>query len=170
MSDKKYKFFMQACDINGNPITPPEDYPEEDKYLFGEIELEAVFKGLMYVKCVGLNSIGKVKNIYTETYSDADRLRVFMPQEVKNEETVVTLTLVFVGEQRNEVRDRFNDYIRQGYHKYFDTARYKEFVFFIKDELPIGEEMWYGSTPYLKCDYKLQNIKGKTEDRKKENN
>lgn len=170
MSDKKYNFYMQACDINGNPITPPEDCPEEDKYLFEEIELETEFEGLRYVKCTGLNTIGKVKNIYTETYGDADRLRVYMPKEVKNEETVVTLTLVFVGEERNEVRDRFNDYIRQGYHKYFDDARYKEFVFFIKDELPIGEEMWYGSTPYLKCDYKLQNIKGKTKDRKKENN
>lgn len=170
MSDKKYNFYMQACDINGNPITPPEDYPEEDKYLFEENELETVFEGLRYVKCEGLNTIGKVKNIYTETYSDADRLRVFMPKEVKNEETVVTLTLVFVGEKRNEVRDRFNDYIRQGYHKYFDDARNKEFVFFIKDELPIGEEMWCGSTPYLKCNYKLQNIKGKTEDRKQENN
>jgi hypothetical protein len=162
MSDKEYYFYMQACDINGNPITPPEGCPEEDKYLFEEIELETVFEGLLYVKCAGLNSIGKVKNIYTETYSDADRLRVYMPKEVKNEETVVTLTLVFVGEKRNEVRDNFNEYIRQGFHKYWDTARNKEFVFFVQDELPIGEEMWYGSTPYLQCDYKLQNIKGKT--------
>lgn len=170
MSDKEYNFYMQACDINGNKITPPEDCPEEDKYLFDEIELETEFKGLLYIKCAGLNSIGKVKNIYTETYSDADRLRVFMPKEVKNEETVVTLTLVFVGEKRNEVRDSFNNYIRQGFHKYWDDARNKEFVFFVKDELPIGEEMWHGSTPYLRCDYKLQNVKGKTEDRKKENN
>lgn len=166
MSEKEYNFYMQACDIDGNKITLPEGYQGEDKFLLeNEIELEDYFKGLLYIKCVGLNSIGKVKNIYTETYSDADRLRVFMPKEVKNEETVVTLTLVFQGENRNEVRDSFNDYIRQGFHKYWDTARNKEFVFFIKDELPIGEEMWYGSTPYLQCDYKLQNVKGKTKNR-----
>ena len=150
MSDTEYKFYMQSCDINGNEL---EETPKD---------LEKDFVGLLYSKCVGLNTIGKVKNIYTETYSDADRLRVYMPTDVKNEETVVTLTLVFVGEKRNEVRDEFNEYIRNGFHKYWDTARYKEFVFFIKDELPIGEEMWYGSKPYLRCEYKLQNVKGKT--------
>lgn len=170
MSEAKYQFYMQACDINGNKKIAPENYPEEDRKLIEEaIDLEDYFKGLLYIKCVGLNSIGKVKNIYTETYSDADRLRVFMPKEVKNEETVVTLTLVFEGKERNKVRDSFNNYIRQGFHKYWDTARYKEFVFFVKDELPIGEEMWHGSTPYLRCDYKLQNVKGKTEIHKNEN-
>lgn len=164
MSDKEYNFYMQACDINGNKITPPEDCPEEDKYLFDEIELETEFKGLLYIKCAGLNSIGKVKNIYTETYSDADRLRVFMPKEVKNEETVVTLTLVFVGENRFETFDKFNNYIKSGLKKYRDTARKKWFVFYISDEIIIGEEMWYGSTPYIKCDYKLRNIYGKTFD------
>lgn len=170
MSEAKYQFYMQACDINGNKKIAPENYPEEDRKLIEEaIDLEDYFKGLLYIKCVGLNSIGKVKNIYTETYSDADRLRVFMPQEVKNEETVVTLILVFVGEKRNEVRDNFNEYIRQGFHKYWDTARNKEFVFFVQDELPIGEEMWHGSKPYLKCEYKLRNVKGKTTIHENEN-
>lgn len=158
MSDTEYKFYMQSCDINGNEL---EETPKD---------LEKDFVGLLYSKCVGLNTIGKVKNIYTETYSDADRLRVYMPTDVKNEETVVTLTLVFVGEKRNEVRDKFNEYIRNGFHKYWDTARYKEFVFFIKDELPIGEEMWYGSKPYLRCEYKLQNVKGKTKIHEQEKN
>lgn len=165
MSEAKYDFYMQACDIDGNGITLPEDYQGDDRELLeNEINLEEYFKGLSYLKCEGLNSIGKVKNIYTETYSDADRLRVFIPQEVKNEETVVTLTLVFVGENRFETFDNFNNYIKSGLRKYRDTARKKWFVFYIKEEILIGEEMWYGSTPYIKCDYKLRNIYGKTFD------
>lgn len=164
MSKSQYKFYMQACDIDGNKMMFPPNYPEEDKELIeNAIDLEEYFEGLRYCKCVGIDTIGKVKNIYTETYSDSERMRVYMPEEIKNEATTIVLTLFFLGENRASVRDRFNEYVRHGFHKYWDSARMKEFIFFIQDELPIGEEMWYGSTPYLKCDYKLQNVKGKTE-------
>ena len=85
-----------------------------------------------------------------------------MPDEITNETTKVILTLVFVGDDRFDVRDRFNDYIRHGFHKYWDTARKRSFVFYVDGELPIGEEKWYGSKPYLSCEYTLNNINGKT--------
>lgn len=164
MSESQYQFYMQACDIDGNKMACPPDYTGEDKELIeNAIDLEEYFEGLHYLKCVGIDTIGKAKNIYTETYSDSERMRVYMPEDIKNEATTIVLTLAFFGKNRAYTRDRFNEYVRHGFHKYWDTARMKEFIFFIKDELPIGEEMWYGSMPYLKCDYKLQNVKGKTE-------
>lgn len=149
MSD--YKFYMQECYIHG---VPTENAEIKD--------LEADFDGLLYVKCEGIDTIGKAKNIYEETYSDADRLRVFHPSEVMNEATTIVLTLLFAGENRASVRDLFNEYIRKGYHKYWDTARNKEFVFYVKDELSVAEEKWHGGKPYLKCEYKLRNVQGKT--------
>lgn len=164
MSDKNYKFFMQPCDINGTPTTDDPEYIADLEESFNELSDEGDVLGeLRYSRCEGIDNIGKVKNIYTETYSDADRLRVYIPEIVQNEPTVITLTLFFFGKERALVRDNFNEYIRHGFHKYWDDARNKEFVFFVQDELPIGEEMWYGSKPYLKCEYKLRNVKGKTE-------
>ena len=156
-----YKFYMQRCDKYGSPMSVPDGTPNKD-LLENPIDLESYFVGLLYRSCQGLNTIGKAKNIYTETYSDADGTRVFVPDEITNETTKVILTIVFVGDDRFDVRDRFNDYIRHGFHKYWDTARKRSFVFYVDGELPIGEEKWYGSKPYLSCEYTLNNINGKT--------
>ena len=68
-----------------------------------------------------------------------------------------------LGMTSKEVMEKFNEYVRNGFHKYWDTARKKAFVFCIEDEISVSNELWYGSTPYIKCDYKLKNVSGKTE-------
>jgi hypothetical protein len=143
------------------------------------ISLEDHFEGLKYSKCEGLDTIGAAKNIYEEKYADSDNIRVYMPVktdengntlkddkgntlfDIKNESTIIKLTLFFVGKNRINTRDTFNGYIRNGFHKYWDTARKKMFQFYVTKELPVGEEKWYGSTPYLKCEYTLNNVTGK---------
>lgn len=157
----QYKFYMIACDKDGNVTQSTEK------------DLETDFNGLVYSKCEGLDTIGAAKNIYEEKYADSDSIRVYMPVitdengntifDIKNEPTTIKLTLFFVGENRYSVRDDFNTYIRNGFHKYWDNARRRRFQFYVSKELPIGEEKWYGSTPYLKCEYTLNNIHGKTE-------
>lgn len=156
----KYKFYMIACDKDGNVTQSTEK------------DLETDFNGLVYSKCEGLDTIGAAKNIYEEKYADSDKIRVYMPVitdesgntifDIKNEPTIIKLTLFFVGTNRITNRDTFNEYIRNGFHKYWDTARKKMFQFYVTKELPVGEEKWYGSTPYLKCEYTLNNIHGKT--------
>ena len=173
MSDVNHKFYMRFCDINGGYVTSPpsaggDSVDDEDKYLKeNKIDLEAYFVGLKYAKCEGLDTIGKPKNIYTETYCDAEKKRVYMPdnitKKITNEPTTITLTLYFVGENRERVMEKFNEYVRNGFHKYWDTARKKAFVFCIEDEISVSNELWYGSTPYIKCDYKLKNVSGKTD-------
>lgn len=147
----KYKFYMISCDKDGTVIQNSEK------------DLETDFNGLVYSKCEGLATIGTAKNIYEEKYADSDKLRVHVPEIILNEATTIKLTLFFVGEDRYSVRDDFNTYIRDGFHKYWDNARKRRFQFYVSKELPIGEEKWYGSTPYLKCEYTLNNIHGKTE-------
>ena len=150
MSEQGYKFYMQGCTKDGVLIEGTKKDLEED------------FEQLKYLKIEGIEKIGAAKNIYEEKYCDSDTLRVYIPDVVTNEATTITLSLLFVGDKRFEVRDEFNEYIRNGLKKYWDTARNKWFIFYVKEELPIGESMWHGSVPYIKCDYKLNNIYGKT--------
>ena len=153
MSSLGYEFFMQECDSKGNLLvgSTPKN-------------LEVDFKGLRYSKIEGIETIGAPKNTFSESYADADRLRVYAPKDVKHKETTVSLTLYFVGEDRLKVLDAFNAYIKGGTKRYWDTARNKWFAFYVKDELKPAEAMWYGTTPYLKMDYKLVNIFGQTFD------
>ena len=146
-----YEFFMQAVDNRGN-------------LLGNEINLEEAFDGLTYITLSGADNLGAVKNIYTETYADANRVRVSMPEKVQRESTQITLVLYFVGEKRAEVFKSFCDYICNGRHRYWDTARSKYFDFYISEELTPSDELWYGSTPYFKVDVKMNNIFGQTFD------
>lgn len=146
-----YEFFMQEVDNKGN-------------LLGNDINLEEAFDGLKYSAIVGIDNLGAVKNIYTETYADANRVRVSMPEKVQRESTQITLVLYFVGEKRAEVFKSFCDYICNGRHRYWDTARSKYFDFYISEELTPSDELWYGSTPYFKVDVKMNNIFGQTFD------
>lgn len=158
MSALGYEFFMQECDKEGNvlvgssPLNIEVDLKMEDGTC------------VRYSKIDGIEALGAPKNVYSESYADADRLRVYAPTEVMHKETTVTLTLYFLGAERHKLLDAFNDYIKRGFHKYWDTARNKWFAFYIKDELKPAESMWYGSTPYLRMEYKLTNIFGRTFD------
>ena len=124
--------------------------------------LEKDFEGLKYAKCVGLDALGKPQNTYSETYSESNGIRVYMPDEVTHASTKVTLSLYFFGENRRATYDAFNDFIRNGYTKYWDDARNKGFIFVVDQEIKVKEENWYKGMPYIAVDYSLTNIQGKT--------
>lgn len=136
---------MQRIDIPGQPIK----------------NLEKDFPGLRYSKCDGLNDIGE-SVVYEESYPESDSVRLFIPDNPINKQTIINLTLYFVGDSRQKVKDDFDDYIRKGIHKYWDTARKKEFTFYVKDKITPSEERSYGGIPYIEVTYKLSNINGKT--------
>ena len=145
-----YKFYIQQCDKNGVLI----DGTLKD--------LEVDFDGLKYSKCEGIETLGSIKNIYEETYADSSKVRTYMPSKVEREATTVTLTLYFFGNNRYDTRNKFNEFISGKFLKYWDTARNRWFMFYHKEEIQVSESMWYASTPYIKCEYKLQNVYGQT--------
>lgn len=151
--ETNYKFYLVKCDKYGVPIEGATEYSIEDE-----------FDGLKYSRMDGIETIGAAKNIYSESFADSDRLRVYIPSEVKHKETEITFTVYFVGENRYKTYDAFNAYIKEGFHRYRDTARNKWFAFYIKSELKPAEDVWYGSMPFLKMEYKLSNIFGRTFD------
>lgn len=160
--ESTYKFYMVACDNKGNPIVGAQTMDLEKDF---KVEKDGVVVGqLRYKECKGLNEIGSAR-VYTEEYSDSDRLRVHIPDNLTHKPTTVTLTLYFVGEDRYNVYDSFNAYLKGSkYHIYYDTARKKKLVFFVKDGISVGESQWFGSTPYIQVSYKLSNIFGRTFD------
>lgn len=158
----RYEFFMQEVDSKGNFIGVAKNL-ETDFSVKVENTGEEL-GGIIYISIVGIDNLGSVKNIYTETYADANRVRVSMPEKVQRESTQITLVLYFVGEKRAEVFKSFCDYICNGRHRYWDTARSKYFDFYISEELTPSDELWYGSTPYFKVEVKMNNIFGQTFD------
>lgn len=124
-------------------------------------ELEADFQGLKYLKCEGLEDIGEA-NVYTEEFADSDRLRVYIPETVTHKATEVKLTLVFVGNERRSTFNSFNEYIEKGFHSYWDTARNKKLIFFVKNPVKPSDDIYKGGTPYIQVTYTLSNVYGKT--------
>ena len=153
MSTQKYNFYIEDVVLNENGEYDTVDGSTKD--------IESTYEGLKYLKCEGLEDIGKPK-IYSEEYADSSRTRVYIPETLNNEPTQVKLTLLFVGDNRRAVLNEFNEYIRQGFHKYYDTARKRELVFYIDSEIKISDDLLKGSTPYIQCTYTLKNVYGKT--------
>lgn len=146
-------FYMQATDGNGTPLVGATVK-----------NLEVDFEGLLYSKAKGLNDRGKIKNTYSEKYADSDRLRVYFPSEPLREATTVTFTFYFTGENRYAVFDEFVRYVSGGFRAFWDTKRKKRLVFYVPEAVTVADEKWYGSTPYLSLDLKVQNIFGETFD------
>lgn len=156
----KYIHYLQRIDVSGQPA----------------VDIEDNWKGLLYLKAEGLQDIGGVKNYYTEEYADSDRLRVYYPfvesngqmeartELIANEATTITMTFLVVGspEARENIIQGFLDEIRTGIHRYWDTARYREFDFIVTDEIKASDEKWHGSQPYVEIQIPMQNLNGKT--------
>lgn len=151
-----YKFYLRGVKKDGTYNEYEQDAPKD---------LEEYFDGLRYIRCTGIDEIGKAKNIYTETYSDADKVRTFIPNEIKNAETDIELTLCFFGKNIDECRavcDDFTKYIRNGLHRYYDTARNKYFDFYVDDVITPSKENYKVNIPHIEISYKLKNIYGKS--------
>lgn len=124
------------------------------------IDIEERFKGMRYMKCDGLEDLGKPKNIYTETYADADSLRVYLPSEVKRAATTITFTFLFLGYDKQDVYDEFNEFIKNQKIYYYDTARKKRVCMIFQNATKPKDDNYVGSLPYIISDYTFQNIKG----------
>ena len=151
----KYNFYMQQCTSDGVLISGTKR------------DLEADFVGLKYSKCEGLNNYGSAKNIYTETYADAKKDRVYVPKEIARESTTIKFTFYIFGsaEQRQRTLDEFMNYLDSGqYFYYWDSARKRRFMFTPpSEEVVPSDELWYAGNPYFKIELNLKNLYGFTE-------
>ena len=146
----QYTHYMQRVDVASQPT----------------YDIEEQFSGLLYMRAEGMNDIGKSKNVYTEGYADSDRLRVHLPPDgnYTNDATKITMHFLVVGDEasRQATIRAFETYVREGIHRYWDTARNLEFDFIVQDEIKVSDEKWHGSSPYVEIQVTMQNLNGKT--------
>lgn len=128
-------------------------------------DIEATFDGLHYVKCNGLDSYGKPKNIYTETFAETSELRVFMPEKIARENTDIEFEFVFDGDKRRDVYHEFVAWLSVDNLKklkYWDTLRNRELEMILMESVEPDEDELYGSHPFIRVPFKFKNIKGET--------
>lgn len=146
----QYTHYMQRVDIGSQPI----------------YDIEEHFIGLLYMRAEGMNDIGKSKNVYTETYADNETLRVYLPNDGRytNEATKITMHFLVVGDEasRQATIRTFENYVREGVHRYWDNARNLKFDFIVQDEIKVSDERWHGSSPYVEMQVVMQNLNGMT--------
>ena len=127
----------------------------------------------VYGECKGIDNVGKAKNVYTETYADGNFTRAYLPKKVLRDATNVTLTLYFIGEDRQRNLKRFIDDISGGslaresrlygnLYRYYDKIRKRGFDFLYIENTEVQEDNWKGSLPYIKASFKLLNIYGES--------
>lgn len=147
----EYKFYIQRADASENGVGPA-------------IDLEEYFRGLKYRSCDGLETVGKVKNLETESYAEADGSRVWHPSDesvgATCESTTVILNLVFVGKERRTTLDLFRELAYSGRLLYWDTARLKKACLVLRDEQTAEKDTLKG-LEYVDVKFKFVNVWGR---------
>jgi hypothetical protein len=123
-------------------------------------DLEEHFEGLLYSKCTGLYDKGKRKDIYVEKFVEEEKEKVWFGSEVKHEPTKLKMSLYFTGENRHKVYDDFYNTIKNGVCEYWDTKRLKKAFFYLENAYAPNTDSYNGSTPYIECNFELNNMYG----------
>lgn len=124
-----------------------------------EKDLEVEFEGLHYAKCEGLESKGKAKNIYTESFADSSETSVYVPEEICEDAVEITFTFAFDGANRRATFNSFCTFIKSGVIEYRDTARNKKAWLLLDGNTEPSEDEIIGSHPYILAEFKFKTIK-----------
>lgn len=149
------------------------DYTSTTELAQGFKDLEKDFYGLKYSKCVGLDTLGAIKNRYQEDYAEEDGVRIYIGTNAKRKATDITFTFFFIDikddngnviNDRRKTYDDFCEYISEGVIYYHDTARMKQAKLCLLDALKPTEDVFQGSIHYIAADFKFTNLWGKCKD------
>lgn len=139
--------------------------------------LEDDFGYLRYKSMTGINSLGKQKGVYTESYPEADSLRVFVDENAKRESVTSTLTVYSFGadpsrvdgdkdvaEQVKAMEDNWHSFLgflQGALLLWYDDYRQRKGLFLLQEAVePTTDNI--KNIPYLQCQVKLTNVFGQT--------
>lgn len=146
----------------------------DDSWSWVDIEHNTVFNDndakTRYRFFKGLDSKGKPKNVYSESYAESDVERFSVPETVARETTDITLDIVFLEKDgctsenyynyRQQHFDAFYNHIKDGVFVYWDNIRKRAAICVLEDAVSVEEERYVSSKPYLEIEFKLKNIYG----------
>ena len=122
---------------------------------------KALWPDMWLLKSEDVLSLGKPKNIVTESYAEADGLRVWTPTTVRHEATDVKLTFCFIGANRYAQHDSFVSYIDGKTFLWWDSVRlHAAHLLLVEKTKP--SESFYGNVPYITTEITFKNIDGKS--------
>lgn len=159
----EYKFYIQRyAHKYWSPVAKAyQELPKSDVY-----NLEEKFK-CKYVRMEGIAENGKVKNVYTESYAEDERLRVCNPQSILYDNTDVSLTLLFLATENNEMdiqngeRDFF-EFVSGRQVEFHDTFRNRYISLILLNKPEVVGEVLYGDNRYRQVKYTFKNIYGRS--------
>lgn len=142
--------------------------------------LEDDFGGgsVRYKSLDGLNSKGKQKGVYTESYPESDALRVFVDPNARHENTNATLSVCVFGynvdgtteisiteqiKAAEKAWDSLYTYLEGALILWYDDYRQKKALFLVQDATEPSTDN-IKNIPYLLCSVKLVNVFGQSFD------
>jgi hypothetical protein len=117
---------------------------------------------IKYRKMEGLEDVGKIKNLYVETYADSNIQRVDFPDTIARENTKIKLDLIIL---RNNTRTQSStyqdlvDYFSNGLTVYWDTQRKRTAILFFESASQPTTDTYLG-TPYMEVELEFTNVTG----------
>lgn len=138
--------------------------------------LEDDFGYIRYKSMTGLNSRGKQKGVYVETYAEADSARVWFADSAKREQVSSTLTVCCFGSAPELPTDKSEaelalaasvswngllDWMENRLLLWTDDYRQRKALFYLSDAVEPQSDVIKG-VPYLQCAVKLTNVFGRT--------
>ena len=119
---------------------------------------------ILYRKCVGLEDIGKPKNIYIETNADSDFTRIFFPTKITYEATKITLDLVVKRNNNNiYISNELSDVVRlfasTSPTVLWDTVRNKMAIMALLDAATPNKDS-HKNMKYLEVELTFSNLMG----------
>lgn len=138
--------------------------------------LEDDFGAVRYKSITGINSVGKQKAVYSESYPEADSLRVYVDPNAKRESITSTLTVYVFGSAPEGTSDKttdelvlaaenawnsLTDFLEGALVLWVDDYRQRKGLFLLQEAVEPTSDI-VKNIPYLQCQIKLTNVFGRT--------
>lgn len=134
------------------------------KYLEQDSTLNPTNGKVRYRRFKGLESTGKPKNVYTETYAEAPIERVYNTYSggVRHESFSVELDLVFLGSERVYAKDRLLAFLKSndGITVWWDNIRQKCAILLYNEAIEPEEDIYTSSEPFIEYVFKFTSLTG----------
>lgn len=142
-----YKFYMQKSEVQSAPI----------------YDIETQFAGLHVLGVSGLNSFGKVKNVYEMSYAEEELVDLTYPTTPILDQTIINFHFCIVGTNIQTVKDLFIDFATNNIIYYWDTNNNKRVKLYRVDEFSESLIVIRDNIDYFEATIAYKNVKGYTD-------
>lgn len=144
-----YNFYIQKYPVNATSLPV--------------VDIEQTFT-CRYCYAKNIQEYGKIKNVYTESFAESSKQKIYIPpeDELAYESTTVELSVAFVGANCIDNSDTFYEYVRGQLLEFHDTFRWR-YVTLLLTEAPtiVAEKLYKGAQSYRQMSYKFTNVYGR---------